>query len=166
MATRLQQFTIALSVLLVARILFGFIANPMSEVRADLEQELAQVPVDRGVGGSLNDFATIQNTLAARPPLWRELVPAPETPQETPIAPPGPEAPDLAALLKEVSVGRGQIGEDKIRLHTPGAPKGEWVAVGTKINGCTLASFTPEDVIFTFKWKEGEALLSIALPRP
>lgn len=166
MASRLQQITIAVSVLIAARILFGLIVNPMNGVRADLDRELAQVPVGTGSGGAHNDFAAIQNTLAARPTLWRELIPAPEAPPDNPVEAVGPNAPDLAALLKDVSVGRGQIGDSKIRLHTPGAPKGEWVAVGTVINGCTLASFTPEKVTFTYKWKEGGKELSIALPRP
>jgi hypothetical protein len=166
MASRLQQVTIALSVLIAVRILLGIFANPMDHVRADLERELTQVPVGTGGGGSHSDFAAIQNTLAARPNLWRELIPPPETPKEAQPVAPDPKAPDLAALLKDISVGRGQIGEDKIRLHTPDAPKGEWVAVGTAINGCTLHSFTPEEVIFTYKWKEGGKELSIALPRP
>ena len=166
MASRLQQIAIAVSVLIAARILFGFIVNPMNGVRADLNRELTQVPVGMGSGGSHNDLVAIQNALAARPTLWRELIPAPEAPPEKPVEAVGPSAPDLAALLKDVSVGRGQIGDSKIRLHTPDAPKGEWVAVGTVINGCTLASFTPEKVVFTYKWKEGGKELSIALPRP
>ena len=166
MASRLQQITIALSVLIAARIVLGFVANPMEGVRADLNRELAQVPAGMGGGGAHNDFAALQNTLAARPTLWRELIPAPEAPKEDPVAAPGPKPPDLAALLKDISVGRGQIGESKIRLHTPKAPKGEWVAVGTVINGCTLASFTSEKVTFTYPWKEGARELSIALPRP
>jgi len=166
MVSRFQQVTIVASVLIGARILLGLVSNPMNGIRADLDRELTQVPVGVGTVRAHNDFAAIQNTLAARAPLWKVLIPAPEAPKEEPVAAPGPKAPDLAALLKDVSVGRGQIGEGKIRLHTPEAPKGEWVAVGTVINGCTLDSFTQEKVIFTYKWKEGGKELSITLPRP
>jgi hypothetical protein len=166
MASRIQHITIAVSALIASRIVFGFVLDPMHDVRADLERELAQVPVGVGRGDAQNDFAAIQNNLAAKPSLWRELVPAQEVPSEAPDAAPSLKAPDLAALLKDVSVGRGQIGANKIRLHTPNAPNGEWVAVGAVINGCTLASFTPENVTFTHRWKEGGKELSIALPRP
>ena len=93
MASRLQQISIALSVLITARILLGLVANPMNDVRDDLARELTLVPVGMGSGGAHNDFAAIQNTLAARPTLWRELIPAPEAPKEDPVDAPGPKAP-------------------------------------------------------------------------
>ncbi|MBL7646777.1 MAG: hypothetical protein JNK74_11365 [Candidatus Hydrogenedentes bacterium] len=166
MVAKLTRVTLALCALIVLRILFQSFANPMDEIRADLARELAQAPAGLGSGGEGQDFAALQNRIARRASLWRELIAAPAEPQKAPEAPAGPKAPNLAERLKEVSIGRGQIGTNKIRVHTPEAPDGQWMAIGAAINGCTLESFTRDEAIFTYDWKAGGKKLSIALPRP
>lgn len=166
MASKLARITMVVSALLVARMLLYLFVDPMDAVRADLARALAEPPGAKALGGDGYDYAALQNAIAARPALWQELVAAPAPPPEAPQEVARPNAPDLAALLEGITIGRGQIGENKIRLHTPEAPNGQWVAVGTVINGCTLDSFTPDEVIFTFDWKEGGKTLSLALPRP
>jgi hypothetical protein len=166
MHTRLTRITAVISALIVLRILLHTAVNPMDDVRADLARELAQVPASGASGGEGLEFAALQNRIAGRPSLWRELIAAPEAPPEAPAVNAGPSAPNLADRLKDVSMGRGQIGTNKIRVHTPDAPEGQWMSIGTAINGCTLDSFTRDEAIFTYDWKEGGKKLSIALPRP
>ena len=166
MVPNMTRVFLALCALIVLRILFQTFANPMDEIRADLARELAQTPAGVGTGGDGQDFAALQNRIARRSSLWRELIAAPAAPQKAPETPAGPKAPNLAERLKDVSIGRGQIGTNKIRVHTPEAPDGQWMAIGASINGCTLDSFTPEEAIFTYDWKAGGKKLSIALPRP
>lgn len=165
MYTRLTRITAVIAALIVLRMLLYTVVNPMDRVRADLARERAQVPVSGASGAEGLEFAALQNTIAGRPSLWRELIPLPEEP-EAPTVPTGPSAPNLADRLKGVSIGRGQIGTNKIRVLTPDAPEGQWMAIGSTLNGCTLDSFTRDEVIFTYDWKEGGKKLSIALPRP
>ena len=166
MVPNMTRVSLALCALIVLRILFQTFANPMDEIRADLARELAQTPAGVGTGGDGQDFAALQNRIARRSSLWRELIAAPAAPQKAPVVDAGPSAPNLADRLKDISIGRGQIGTNKIRVLTPDAPEGEWMAIGTTINGCTLDSFTRDEAIFTFDWKEGGKKLSIALTRP
>ncbi len=166
MSARPTQVALTVSVLIAVWILFHMVANPMDDVRADLARELAQAPASGASGGEALEFAALQNRIAGRPSLWRELVAAPEAPPEAPAVSAGPSEPNLATILKDVSMGRGQIGANKIRVHTPEAPDGQWMAIGAAINGCTLESFTRDEAIFTYDWKEGGKKLSIALPRP
>jgi len=166
LSARPTQIALAISALIVLWIVLHMVVNPMDEVRADLARELAQVPASGASGGEGLEFAALQNRIAGRPSLWRELIDAPEAPPEVPVVNAGPSEPNLATLLKDVSMGRGQIGTNKIRVHTPEAPEGQWMAIGAAINGCTLDSFTRDEAIFTYDWKEGGKKLSIALPRP
>lgn len=166
MRTRLTRITAVIAALIMLWILLHTVANPMDDVRAELARELAQVPEGAGSGAEGLEFAALQNSIAGRPSLWRELIAAPEAPPEAPVVDAGPSAPNLADRLKDISIGRGQIGTNKIRILTPDAPEGEWMAIGTTINGCTLDSFTRDEAIFTYDWKEGGKKLSIALPRP
>lgn len=166
MPPKLFQVVALVSTLLVARILFYVVANPINVERTALMREIEQIPGSGVAGVSGLDYAAIQNTIMSRPALWSELVSAPPLPPEPPLARPVPEAPDLTVLLKGVTVERGQIGDDKVRLVTPDAPKGAWFAKGTQINGCVLESFTEDVVKFTYEWKEGGKKLSLNLPRP
>lgn len=166
MYTRLTRIAVVISALIALRILFLTVANPMDGVRADLARELAQVPASGASGTESLEFAALQNRIAGRPSLSRELIAAPEAPAEAPVVIADPIAPNLADRLKDISIGRGQIGTNKIRVLTPDAPEGEWMAIGTTVNGCTLDSFTRDEAIFTYDWKEGGKKLSIALPRP
>jgi hypothetical protein len=166
MESKFTRVTLVVSLVILARIALYTAVNPMDAVRADLDRELAQVPEAGTGGGDEFDYAEIQQTIAARPTLWRELVAMPAPAPEATKAPVGPKAPDLNALLKGVSIGRGQIGENKVRVLTPEAPNGQWVAVGAQIKGCTLESISAKEVVFTYKWKEGKKSLSLALPRP
>ncbi len=166
MLTRLTRIAAVISALIALWILLHMVVNPMDGVRADLARELAQVPASGASGAEGLEFAALQNRIAGRPSLWRELIAAPEAPPEAPAVAAGPSAPNLADRLKDISIGRGQIGTNKIRVLTPDAPEGQWMAIGTAINGCTLDSFTRDEAIFVYEWKEGGKKLSIALPRP
>lgn len=166
MATNSTKIVFALAALILARIVLNTIMNPMDTLRADLAREVAQASTDRVPLEDNNDYAALQNDIAARPTLWKELVEAPTAPLETPASPVQAKKPDLGAMLKGVKIDRGQIGENKVRVITPEAPKGQWVVVGTVINGCTLASFNAEGVTFTYHWKEGGQDLHLTLPRP
>ncbi len=165
MYPRLTRITAVIAALIVLRMLLYAVVNPMDRVRADLARERTQVPVSGASGAEGLQFAAFQNSIAGRPSLWRELIAVPEAPEAPPVVA-GPSAPNLADRLKGVSIGRGQIGTNKIRVHTPDAPEGQWMAIGATLNGCTLDSFTRDEVLFTYDWKEGGKKLSIVLPRP
>lgn len=157
---------LVLSIPIIVWMIYAALFNPMDGHRAQLATALAGANAPGMDGQAQRDFAAIQQAIAARPGLWGELVPAPPAPAAPPRAAAPPSAPDLAAMLEGVRIGRGQIGENKLRIHTPDAPDGEWVAVGTTIQGCIFTAFTPEEAIFTHYWEQGGRELSIALPRP
>lgn len=166
MAVKSTRIVLAVSVVILARIIWNFVVNPMDAARADLAREVAQASSDTVPLDGASDYAALQNDIAARPSLWKELIEAPPAAQEAPVNAVQAKKPDLAAMLKGVKIDRGQIGENKIRVITPEAPKGQWVVVGTVIKGCTLSSFSADGVTFTYHWKEGGQDLRLTLPRP
>lgn len=166
MHTKLPRVLAIIAVLLLLRLVFNAVLNPLDTVRRDLARELEQVPGAAHARSDGPEYAALQNAIAARPALWNALIAPPEVPVETPAPTPGPTPPNMDKLLEGVSIGRGQIGENKIRVITPDAPDGQWMAIGTEIKGCRLDSFTRDEAIFTYDWKAGGKKLSLSLPRP
>lgn len=164
----MNQIAGAIVLLIAAKIILNLFMSPADAVRAELEEALAQVPARAPLsGGEDPDFAALCNPILDKPSLWHEVVgPPPAAPRAAPAAPPVPAAPDVAGMLKDLGMAPGQIGEDKMRVIPPGAPDGAWMAVGDTFNGCTLESFTREEAVFSYYWKEGDKVLTVAIERP
>lgn len=155
---------VAIACLILARVALNMVVSPMDRVRNDIAASLAAIPEETaGSAGAIEDFERIAQDLEARPALWEQVVPP--APPPAPPPPPTPNAPDLAAMLQDISVGRAQIGSTKIKVFGPEFPHGEWFAIGDSINGCTLASFTRDEAVFSYFWEKGNRELTLALPR-
>ena len=168
MAHRLVPVAGAIVLVVALKMLLNLFMSPADAVRAELAAELATVPDHAPLSGAgSEDYAALCNPILSKPSLWHELVAAPAPPPAPKAAAPAPpNAPDVAGMLKELGMVRGQIGGNKMRVVTPEAPEGTWMAVGDSFNGCTLESFTREEAVFRYSWKEGGRDLRVTLPRP
>lgn len=168
MASKLTLAAFGIAGLIAAKILLDFVFNPMNAVRADLAEELSKVPAHASVEEATeHDYAVLHNTIAAKPSLWQELVaPAARPAPKAPPAPPPAEAPDVAAMLKDLGMAPGQIGKDRMRVIPPGRPKGDWMRIGDTFNGCKLVSFTRDEAVFSYYWEAKKKELKATLPRP
>jgi hypothetical protein len=123
---------------------FKFVFNPMAPRLDQLEEQLAEIkPVEVKYGKPNWDFEQWQLSLANKPGLWKILV---EPPPPPPAPPPPP--PDMSKLLTGISASRAQVG-GKVRIIKPDSPRGEFMAVGEKINNCAIKEITKTDVIFS-----------------
>jgi len=156
-----QKVTIA-GVAIVASllVLMGYllIANPMKERQQQLNRQIEAIqPIEVVFEPPKWDFDKWQNSIAAKPKIWQDLVEAPPPP------PPPPEKPpDLGALLKGVSPTRQQVGS-KIKIITGTDPKGVFMQVGDTINGLTIKSIEKTEIIFSLMWQGKE--LTTSLPK-
>lgn len=160
--------TLAIVGLIVAMMLWNLAFSPMSAERAALEAELAQVPASAGVAEAMaHDFTQLHAQIAAKPALWQELVGPPAPPTPKPVVPPAPPStPDVAAMLQDLGMAPGQIGKLRMKVITPSNPRGDWMKVGDTYNGCRLISFTREEAVFSYVWKERNKEIIVTLPRP
>jgi len=159
-----RKGAIAVTGILLALFLYRGVFNPMSDARASLARSLKEVPEQAPLGDhSGQDYAQLMQRIDRAPHLWQELIAPPPAP--APAPPPKPNAPDMDAMLADINVGKAQIGTTKIKVFTPESPRGDWVSLGTVINGCTLESFTSEEAIFRYYWEAGDETLRLAIPR-
>lgn len=136
----------------------GLVANPMESRRAQLDKERAKdlsewAPEPE----SAVDFIGFQRAIAAKPELWRALVPPPVR-REAP--------PNLDQMLHGVVVTRQQIGsgtKTKILVKLPGNPRGEWKGVGDEVKGVTIKKIAKTNVVFSLR-KSGKEYTK-TLPR-
>lgn len=141
--------------LLAVTLVYSLLFSPLADRRADLELELSQIkPVTVAFPAPNWDFDSWQNSIAAKPSLWQELIAPPPPPP-----PPAPKPPSLDEKLKDVKLGRARIG-DKAQIISKEFPKGTFVSVGDKVNGCTVKEITKQSVTFSLEW-QGKELLKI-----
>lgn len=154
--------------LIAATMLWNLVFSPMDAARAALEEELAKVPTHAGTAESMDhDFTQLHEQIAAKPALWQELIAPPAPPAPKPAAPPPPPStPDVAAMLQDLGMAPGQIGKLRMKVITPANPRGDWMKVGDSYNGCRLLSFTREEAVFSYLWKEKNQEITVTLPRP
>lgn len=162
MNTRLYRATAAVALLIAMKIGWDLVFSPMNAIRSDLARELERVPAraPATIRGDL-DYAAVLNPILDKPQLWGPLIP------DAPAAPaPPPNAPDLRKMLEGLSMRPGQIGSDKMRVGLKDGPEDAWMAIGEAYNGCELVSFTREEAVFRYRWREQNRDLTIRLPRP
>lgn len=164
------QIAGVLVVLIAAKMVLDLVMSPADVVRAELAAELAKVPERAPLSGADDrDFAALCNPVLEKPSLWRELIPPPPpppAPEAKPVVAARPDAPDLATLLNGLVLRPGQIGQNKMQVVTPAHPEGAWMAIGDTFNGCVLESFSREEAVFSYFWKEGNEELQVTMPRP
>ncbi len=159
-----KQGAIALTALLLLLTLYRGALNPMNQERDALKRALAEIPAQAPLDDHPGqDYARLMQRIDRAPHLWQALVAPPPAPAVAP--PPKASAPDLDAMLADIRVSKAQIGTTKIKIFTPESPRGEWIRLGTVINGCTLESFTGDEAIFSYYWKAGDETLRLAIPR-
>lgn len=146
--TEVQRAAVIGAALLLVAVLgtigFKFIFNPMHPRLEQLQDQLAEIkPVEVSYGKPDWDSEQWQESLAAKPGLWRVLV---EPPPPPPAAPPPP--PDMSKLLAGVAATRAQVG-GKAKITKPGDQRGTFMAVGDKINDCTIVEITKTEVVFS-----------------
>ena len=79
-------FVAVLAGVIVVTCLF-MVHNPINAERAVLNTTLANIgPVEAGFAKQEADTETLQQKLAAKPQLWKELLPPPEPPKPAPAA--------------------------------------------------------------------------------
>jgi hypothetical protein len=155
---------LGITALILLKVALNTLVNPMDRVRDDVAAALADIPANAPLDSDEGqDYARWEKDIRAVPTLWQEIIAPP--PPAPPKPPPKPSAPDLAKMLANISIGKGQIGKTKIRVLTPDAPRGRWMKTGDVINGCTLESFTRKEAIFTYYWEDGGKILEVALLR-
>ncbi len=142
----------------------NLVSDPLANERAYLAQNLAQV--EKNSGGE--DTALIAETTAwlrmidEKKAVWDALIPPPPPPPPPP--PKAPEPPDIAKMLKGVSVGRSQVGK-RVKVTTPKDKKGSWVSEGDLVEGCRLEKIDKDAVLFTLYWAEGDKTLTYSVSR-
>ena len=164
MERRTAIFIFGIAALVLAKVVLNIFVSPMDRIRDNVAASLAEIPANAPLSnGAGQDYALWARDIKAVPSLWQEIVAPPPPPP--PKAPPKASAPNLAEMLADVSIGKGQIGKTKIRVVTPEAPRGRWLQIGDAVNGCTLESFTRKEAIFTYYWEDGGKILEVALLR-
>jgi hypothetical protein len=137
---------------------YYLVSNPMNAQRTVLATNLANVQTEEVAFEKPSyDFDRWQQSIAAKPALWQELVAPPPAP------PPPPEKPpDLDAMLKGVTAGRQQIG-GKVKIAKAGDPKGSFLGVGDTVSGLTIKEISKTTVVLALTWKGQE--LTTSIPR-
>jgi hypothetical protein len=107
-------------------------------------------------------FGAWQAGIHSKPGVWNVLTEAPPPPPPPP--PPPAKCPDINDMLKGVKAARAQVGA-KVKIILPDEPKGKFMAIGERINGCTLTNITKEAVEFEFHCKERDQTLKKSIPR-
>ena len=149
--------TLGIAGLILARVVLNVVEN-----REELRVALAAVPEHAAIDDSNSDPQAWAQSIQAAPALWQELVaPAPVAPTPAPKV----EEPDVLAKLKNVRVGKAQIGTTKLKIFTPENPRGTWLELGESVNGCKLTAFDRETAFFSFYWEAGKRNLDVALVR-
>ena len=143
---------------IVVFIALNFVYNPMHAREKALVAEASRIaPIEVNFEKPNWDFKKWQQSIAAKPALWQQLLAPPAPP------PPPPEKPpDLNAMIKDVAVGRQQIGP-KVKVMKGGDAKGTFMAVGDTLNGLTIKEITKTEMVLSLTWKGQE--LTVAIPR-
>lgn len=149
----------------VALFAMNAVDNPAEAKRAELAAELAELDTRAGAGAAealLWPFTEWQAAIHGNPKVWDGLVPPPKEERAAATVTP---APGWDALLGGVKVLMRGIG-DQIKIIYPGsAPDGDYVAIGTKINGCVLESFDRSTATFTHHWPPTNETRTHTVPR-
>jgi len=156
---------VALSVVLLILAALQVVADPMREDRRWLKSELATIEPENlefELSPEL-DYHQLESTIFDKDALWKELIPPPPPPPPPPKAPPKPPPPpNLGEKLKAHQPTRQQIGSGdsaKILFIVQGN-KREYYSVGDVINGVTIKSVTPAEVLFSLTFAGKEYTLS------
>lgn len=138
----------------------GFVRNTAGHRRVQLEQQLAAIEPETGEVEPPRDPDTsaLQRVIAAKPGLWRPLVPAPTAPRAEP---------DLAKRLADVVARRHQMGSGdnlKVKVQIGKADRrGSWLGKGDAVNGVRIKEITDTHVVFFVQ--EGGREYTHAIPR-
>jgi len=147
-------FVAVLAGVIVITCLF-MVHNPINAERAVLNTTLANIkPVEAGFAKQEADTETLQQKLAAKPQLWKELLPPPEPPKPAPPVPP-----KLGEMAKDLNFGRQQVG-GKVKMTKGGDKKGSFVGVGDIVNGLTVKEISKTAVILSLEWQGKELTIS------
>jgi hypothetical protein len=153
-----RKVTIALAAVIAGVIVITFlfiVHSPINARRADLKASLSNIkPADAGAARQEAALETLQQKLAAKPQLWKELLAPPAPP---PPAPPAP--PKLEEMAKDLNFGRQQVG-GKVKVTTPGDRKGSFVGVGEVVGGLTVKEISKTTVVLSLEWQGKELTYS------
>ena len=153
-----RKLTLALVAVLAGVIVITglfIVHNPISAEGAALNATLASIkPVEAGYAKQEADMETLQQKLAAKPQLWKELLPPPEPPKPAP-----PTPPKLEDMVKDLNFGRQQVG-GKVKMTKGGDKKGSFVGVGEIVNGLTVKEISKTAVILSLEWQGQELTIS------
>ncbi len=150
-----RGITIGCVVVLIA--LAGWIGynafdSPMQQRSLALKADVSKIkPMELSFPKPNWDTEKWQQSVAAKPNLWTQLV---EPPKAEPPPPPTPPNPN--EMIKDVRFSKQGIGVKKIKLFKGADTKGEWASVGDTINGLVLKEITKGDVTLTLKWNDQE----------
>jgi hypothetical protein len=129
--------------------------NPINAERTMLNTTLANIkPVEGGSTNQEADMEALEQKLAAKPQLWKELLPPPEPPKPAPPAPP-----KLEEMAKDLNFGRQQVG-GKVKVTKGGDKKGSFIGVGDIVNGLTVKEISKAAVVLSLEWQNQELTIS------
>jgi hypothetical protein len=114
-------------------------ADAMGQRRVVLNETIQQTgEIEYQPPSAEGDIAGALDTVVENGHLWRPVV----TPRVAP-----PEPPNLAEKLKGVQPRETMVGQ-KVRIATPGNPRGEFYGVGDMINGTRIERIADGYVVF------------------
>ena len=148
-----RYLTIVIAVLAVVAVAVGLHSaiNPYKARQSALEADLARIkPVEVKLKTQQSNFDRWKQTIAAKPAVWQELIPAPPAPP-----PPPPKPPNTKEKVAGLKVTRQGIG-DKVRIMSKETPKGVFLGPGDSVNGMKIKEVTKTSVTFSLKWQDQE----------
>lgn len=153
--------SILLAVTLIGGATIMAISDPYDVRRQELRDRLQDVAPTDGEDVLVPDadYREFQKQIIERAQLWDPLV-APETPAAKGI--------DTAAALQGVQLMPGKIGSGataKLRIRTPGTPKGGWFKKGDSVRpNVVIHDITAEGVVFSVRENGKSATVTVAFP--